>query len=1087
MAGADKWSPGDRVFVPSDATGYDRGTVLAVQGAGPGAHVTVSLDEDASRPSEQVSVPASDLLLLLPPRGGRKGGVAAATLDDLPLPHEAAILHELRSRFEAREIYSAAGPLLVALNPFVAVPGLYSTARACDALRCSERRRQAGSAARADERPATHLFDVAQRALDRATGAQSANASAGRRLAAAARDETIVVCGESGAGKTESTKLLLRYLALVGSEAVARSGASAFGGLPPEDGSAVSPGSNGNSGGSGTTAVMSASAARSHTRALSRSRRSRGGSILDVLAPPTAPASGDGAAPPPAAGVGRARAVDASPDGAPGTPRRPRSRRRSSVFAAAEAELPLPPGSSQRAGSPRAASSPGGARGGEGSGPGAQAGESAGDTVGEVASAVLSADPVLEAFGNAATTRNSNSSRFGKHLRLRFRRGRTSGEPSSPAQGTPGTSSGGGSGAMLSGAATDCFLLETMRVTSPAPGGQERNFHVFYQLLHGADEAARKASLVLPGETATAFRYLSVGRQLPPDAADPQAAESWEETVASLDWLGVRGERLWGLCRALTGVLCLGNVAFEDHGPASPAGGPSGWGRVAGLVGSEAGGTSAAGGEEGAVRHPLVRAAEALGLAEGALVGLLTERGIRAGAAAAGSGRASTIRKPLSAGQAAAMRDTLARCVYGALFDWVVREINTATSRSASGAATEAAADSVTGSTPPAQAGPASGRTGAGSGAGSGAGAGAGSAVPFRAGAPTDSPAEEQVMHVGLVDIFGFEDLSPEGLNGLDQLLINFANERLQEVCETALFSDAMAQAQAQGVAPEVLGTGQRARVALASPALAALSGRSGVLAVLEDKTRLASADSDREFVALITRAPAKPPAPLAPGRADPTRGGARPPPPPKGSAVSGAGSKWQLAAQPPPPPSGPATDRPIRIVAPIEGGETAARGLDFWVSHFAGDVRYCAQDFTTVNSSTGAALGNAQGLALGLLASSSSEVVRSAAELAIGPPAASKRAGGAAGAGSAASAVAASSTVSARFRRALEDVVTMLRGTGTQFVRCVKTNALCRPFRFDGALVLRQLRSSGIARAMAARAAAFTAVVPFGAAARLG
>ncbi|KAA0158669.1 hypothetical protein FNF31_05316 [Cafeteria roenbergensis] len=642
MAGADKWSPGDRVFVPSDATGYDRGTVLAVQGAGPGAHVTVSLDEDASRPSEQVSVPASDLLLLLPPRGGRKGGVAAATLDDLPLPHEAAILHELRSRFEAREIYSAAGPLLVALNPFVAVPGLYSTARACDALRCSERRRQAGSAARADERPATHLFDVAQRALDRATGAQSAYASAGRRLAAAARDETIVVCGESGAGKTESTKLLLRYLALVGSEAVARSGASAFGGLPPEDGSAAA--------------------------------------------------------------------------------------------------------------------------------------ESAGDTVGEVASAVLSADPVLEAFGNAATTRNSNSSRFGKHLRLRFRRGRTSGEPSSPAQGTPGTSSGGGSGAMLSGAATDCFLLETMRVTSPAPGGQERNFHVFYQLLHGADEAARKASLVLPGETATAFRYLSVGRQLPPDAADPQAAESWEETVASLDWLGVRGERLWGLCRALTGVLCLGNVAFEDHGPASPAGGPSGWGRVAGLVGSEAGGTSAAGGEAGAARHPLVRAAEALGLAEGALVGLLTERGIRAGAAAAGSGRASTIRKPLSAGQAAAMRDTLARCVYGALFDWVVREINTATSRSASGAATEAAADGVTGSAPPAQAGPASGRTGAGSGAG------AGSAVPFRAGAPTGSPAEEQVMHVGLVDIFGFEDLSPEGLNGLDQLLINFANERLQEV-----------------------------------------------------------------------------------------------------------------------------------------------------------------------------------------------------------------------------------------------------------------------------------------------------------------
>ena len=84
---------------------------------------------------------------------------------------------------------------------------------------------------------------------------------------------------------------------------------------------------------------------------------------------------------------------------------------------------------------------------------------------GSIMERVLESNPILEAFGNARTIRNDNSSRFGKFIELHFdRRG------------------------ALRGAAIETYLLEKVRL--PTHAARERNFHIFYQLCRAAAAAA---------------------------------------------------------------------------------------------------------------------------------------------------------------------------------------------------------------------------------------------------------------------------------------------------------------------------------------------------------------------------------------------------------------------------------------------------------------------------------------------------------------------------------------------------------------------------------------------------------------------
>ncbi|XP_074869644.1 unconventional myosin-XIX isoform X2 [Carettochelys insculpta] len=278
------------------------------------------------------------------------------------------------------------------------------------------------------------------------------------------------------------------------------------------------------------------------------------------------------------------------------------------------------------------------------------------ETVERIEKRVLDSNPVMEAFGNACTLRNNNSSRFGKYIQLQLNRSHH-----------------------LTSASIQTFLLEKTRVAYQAP--RERNFHIFYQIMKGATKDER-LEWNLPEEAD--FSWL-------PNSERTLEEDCFEVTREAMFHLGIDSSTQNNIFKILAGLLHLGNIRFlesaDESQPCEPEDNAKGFAKTT---------------------------ANLLKVSVEELLETLRIRIITAGK------QQQVFKKPCSRSECETRRDCLAKVIYAKLFDWLVSVINRSIY-----------ADSTV-----------------------------------------------WTNFIGLLDVYGFESF-PD--NNLEQLCINYANEKLQQ------------------------------------------------------------------------------------------------------------------------------------------------------------------------------------------------------------------------------------------------------------------------------------------------------------------
>uniref|UniRef100_A0A8C7TTW0 Uncharacterized protein n=1 Tax=Oncorhynchus mykiss TaxID=8022 RepID=A0A8C7TTW0_ONCMY len=292
---------------------------------------------------------------------------------------------------------------------------------------------------------------------------------------------------------------------------------------------------------------------------------------------------------------------------------------------------------------------------------------------------ILGAGPVLEAFGNAKTAHNNNSSRFGKFIQVNYQESGT-----------------------VRGAYVEKYLLEKSRLVYQEHN--ERNYHVFYYLLAGASEEERKAFHLLKPEE---YHYLNQdcftveGEDLKHDFERLQLA------MEMVGFLPATRKQIFSL---LSAILHLGNIRYRKKSYRDDS---------IDICNPEV----------------LPTVSELLEVKEEMLFEALTTR------------KTVTVGErlivPYKLAEAGTVRDSMAKSLYSALFDWIVFRTNHALLNN------------------------------------------------------KDLEDSAKILSIGVLDIFGFEDYEN---NSFEQFCINFANERLQHYFNQHIFKLEQEEYRAEGI-----------------------------------------------------------------------------------------------------------------------------------------------------------------------------------------------------------------------------------------------------------------------------------------------